>query len=146
MVSLPWPWLYTRLVSISLCLSNVCYVLVDHVFDETSNSKDLYDGIIKQVVISAMQGINGTTFPPVPVMKSLVKCWVLTVLPPPLCSQELCSGAGRLTSTMTRSEPEPGVIPLTMKEISHYSLCLYTAAAEQCEATGPEMCESGRCQ
>ena len=41
-------------------------------FDETStNSKDLYDGIIKQVVISAMQGINGTTFPPVPVMKSL---------------------------------------------------------------------------
>ena len=68
-----WPWLYTILVSISLCLSNVCYVLVDHVFDETSNSKDLYDGIIKQVVISAMQGINGTTFPPVPVMKSLVK-------------------------------------------------------------------------
>ena len=36
-------------------------------FDETSNSKDLYDGII----ISAMQGINGTTFPPVPVMKLL---------------------------------------------------------------------------
>ena len=67
-----WPWLYTSLVSISLCLSNVCYVLVDHMFDETStNSKDLYDGIIKQVVISAMQGINGTTFPPVPVMKSL---------------------------------------------------------------------------
>ena len=80
-----WPWLYTSLVSISLCLSNVCYVLVDHVFDDTSNSKDLYDGII-QVVISAMQGINGTTFPPVPVMKSLVKCWVLTVLPTPLCS------------------------------------------------------------
>ena len=42
-------------------------VLVDHVFDETSNSKDLYHDVIKQVVISAMQGINGKTFPPVSV-------------------------------------------------------------------------------
>ena len=52
--------------------------LVDHVFDETSKSKDLYDNVI-HVVISAMEGINGKTFPPVSVMKSLVKCWVLTV-------------------------------------------------------------------
>ena len=47
------------------------YVLVDHVFDETSSLKDLYDEIIKHVVISAMQGINGKTFRPVSMMKSL---------------------------------------------------------------------------
>ncbi|CAI8017001.1 hypothetical protein GBAR_LOCUS10374 [Geodia barretti] len=51
-----------------------------------SKSKDLYDNVIQHVVISAMEGINGRTFPPVSVMKSLVKCWVLTVFPPPLCS------------------------------------------------------------
>ena len=61
-------------------------VLVDHVFDETSKSKDLYDNVIQHVVISAMEGINGKTFPPVSMMRSLVKCWILTVLPPPLCS------------------------------------------------------------
>ena len=60
--------------------------LVDHVFHETSKSKDLYDNVIQHVVKSAVEGINGKTFPPVSVMKSLVKCWVLTVFPPPLCS------------------------------------------------------------
>ena len=63
MVSLPWPWLYTRLVSISLCLSNVCYVLVDHVFDETSNSKDLYDGIIKYLPCRASMVRLSLQFP-----------------------------------------------------------------------------------
>ena len=58
-------------------------------FDETSKLKDLYDNVI-HVVISAMEGINGKTFPPVSVMKSLVKCWVLTVFPPPLCSYRNC--------------------------------------------------------
>ena len=60
--------------------------LVDHVFDETSKSEDLYDNVIQRVVISPMEGMNGKTFPPVSAMKSLVKCWVLTVFPPPLCS------------------------------------------------------------
>ena len=60
--------------------------LVDHVFDEKSISKDVYHNVIKNVVMSTMEGINGKTFPPVSVMKSLVKCWVLTVIPPPLCS------------------------------------------------------------
>ena len=58
-----WPWLNTILVSISLCLSNVCYVLVDHVFDETSNSKDLYDGIIKYLPCRASMVRLSLQFP-----------------------------------------------------------------------------------
>ena len=119
----PSSWLQVWLAYHCFCviLTMNSDVLVDHVYDETSKSKDLYDNVIQHVMISAMEGINSKTFPPVSTMRSLVKCWIQTVLPPPLGTVfaygQTSSGK---THTMTGSGPEPGVIPLAMEEIFQY--------------------------
>ena len=94
-------------------------VLVDHVFDERSKSKDLYHDVIKQVVISAMQGINGKTFPPVSVevlgsnCRSSSSLFLGTVF----AYGQTSSGK---THTVAGSGTEPGIIPLAVQEIFQY--------------------------
>ncbi|XP_058124792.1 uncharacterized protein LOC131266335 isoform X2 [Anopheles coustani] len=64
----------------------------DHIFDETASSKDLFNTVCRPVILSALNGINGTIF----------------------AYGQTSSGK---TYTMIGDEEEPGVVPLTATEI-----------------------------
>ncbi|XP_053674736.1 centromere-associated protein E-like [Anopheles nili] len=64
----------------------------DHIFDETVSTKQLFDTVCRPVILSALNGINGTIF----------------------AYGQTSSGK---TYTMIGNENEPGVVPLTAREI-----------------------------
>ncbi|XP_053663647.1 uncharacterized protein LOC128712800 [Anopheles marshallii] len=64
----------------------------DHIFDETVSTRQLFDTVCRPVILSALNGINGTIF----------------------AYGQTSSGK---TYTMIGNEREPGVVPLTASEI-----------------------------
>ncbi|XP_050073216.1 centromere-associated protein E [Anopheles maculipalpis] len=64
----------------------------DHIFDETVSTRQLFDTVCRPVILSAINGINGTIF----------------------AYGQTSSGK---TYTMIGNDREPGVVPLTAREI-----------------------------
>uniref|UniRef100_A0A182YFI4 Uncharacterized protein n=1 Tax=Anopheles stephensi TaxID=30069 RepID=A0A182YFI4_ANOST len=64
----------------------------DHIFDETVSTRELFDTVCRPVILSALNGINGTIF----------------------AYGQTSSGK---TYTMIGNDREPGVVPLTAREI-----------------------------
>uniref|UniRef100_A0A182JAG6 Uncharacterized protein n=1 Tax=Anopheles atroparvus TaxID=41427 RepID=A0A182JAG6_ANOAO len=64
----------------------------DHIFDETVSTRELFDSVCRPVILSALNGINGTIF----------------------AYGQTSSGK---TYTMIGDDQEPGVVPLTAREI-----------------------------
>lgn len=53
---------FTSTLSCCQLLLIVVMSVTDHVFGTSASTSDLYDKVAKDVVISSMQGINGTIF------------------------------------------------------------------------------------
>uniref|UniRef100_A0A182NJ19 Kinesin motor domain-containing protein n=1 Tax=Anopheles dirus TaxID=7168 RepID=A0A182NJ19_9DIPT len=74
------------------CDGNGDPFVFDHIFDETVSTRQLFDTVCRPIILSALNGINGTIF----------------------AYGQTSSGK---TYTMIGNDREPGVVPLTAREI-----------------------------